>query len=418
MNVLLLFALLQADPSIEKIERLSGDVQRPLLWTALKVTVSSAAGFDGRVEAWSSFNVRTAVAVKLAPGGRQTLLLPALDPEAVTAGKSRQEVPRAAVRADRIVLVDDSLPFAAELASTEKAHVKRISVADLQGIQASGLSQLEAVDAVLVGPWMTRLEAPFRRASTLEEARGILDEPLVEAFRIPAVEASLWTRMPDAGWVESKRMGLVYLALVYAALALGLFAAWGRLPRRARFPAAVALPLLLLGGSFVLVPGGNLSVTGQGVTMESGKEYWNARLWYLGAALEGEQVLDFPRLVKPVFPTAAGAEASFVLLIQDGRTRVEGLMLGPRRRAAFAGVERGGAVPPAGRFGVVSFHGGVADPADQAQDPDVQVWSRWLDLHGGFAFLRDREVSGTDVRAPGLAEGRERRPILLERRKP
>lgn len=318
MNALLLLVLLQADPAIEQVERLSGDVRRPLLWTALKVTVSSAAGFDGRVEALSSFNVRTAVAVKLAPGGRQTLLLPALDPEAVTAGKTRQEVPGASARADRIVLVDDSLPFAAELASTEKVHVKRIRAADLQGIQASGLSQLEAVDVVLVGPWMTRLEAPFRRASTLEEARGILEEPPGDAFRIPAVEASLWTRMPDAGWIESKRTGLVYLALVYAALALGLFAAWGRLPRRARLPAALALPLLLLGGSFLLVPGGNLSVTGQGVTARSGTELWSARLWYLGASLEGDQVLEFPRLVKPVFPTAAGAESPFVLLIQEG----------------------------------------------------------------------------------------------------
>lgn len=415
MNAWLLLVLLQSDPAVEKVERLSGDVRRPLLWTALKVTVSSAAGFDGRVEAWSSFNVRTAVAVKLAPGGRQTLLLPALDPEAVTAGKSRQELPKPGVRAERIVLVDDSLPYAGELASTEKAHVKRVSAGDLQGLQASGLSQLEAVDAVLVGPWMTRVEAPFRRASTLEEARGIVDEPVVEAFRIPAVEALLWTRMPDAGWIESKRTGLVYLALLYAALALGLFAAWGRLRRGARLPAALGLPLLLLGGSFLLVPGGNLSVTGQAVTAHSGTELWNARLWYLGAALEGEQVLDFPRLVKPVFPTTAGAEAPFVLLIQEGRTRVEGLILGPRRRAAFAGVEWGGAAPPAGRFGIVSFRGGVAEPADLAQDADVQVWSRWLGPEGVFAFVQDREVSGTDVRASGLAEGRERRPILLKR---
>jgi hypothetical protein len=394
-----LLLALQEGPRIESVERLNGDARRPLLWTALRVTVSSASAFEGRVEAQSSFNFRTAVPVRLAAGGRASLVLPAIDPESVIAGGTRIAMPRDLVRAERVALVDRGLPWVAGFGAPEGVHVKAIAPEDLAGLPPPGTGILEAADLVLPG--------------NAESARAKLAEAHRPPFRFEAVDAEAWSRAPSAGWVESKRSGLLYLSLAYAGLALGLYAAAGAIPRAIRAAAGLALPVLAAGLGLVLVPSGELTVTCQSILASDG-EAWDGRIWFVAAERETERTLEFPRLVKPVFPTAAGAESPFTLVFEGGRTRVEGLVLKPGRPACFAGT-LAGRVPAGPRHGEVSWIAGAATPAERAADGDAATWSRWLEGEGRLWFLDDRERPGGDGDAEGIAERRERRRIVLER---
>jgi len=91
--VLLLLLALQGDPKIEAVERVAGDVNRPLQWAPLKVTLSSSAGYSGDVVVRSDFNFVVAREVRLAPGGKATVMLASMDPKEVAAGATTFKLP-------------------------------------------------------------------------------------------------------------------------------------------------------------------------------------------------------------------------------------------------------------------------------------------------------------------------------------
>ena len=228
MLALLAALLAQADPRIEAVERLLGNANRPYLWAPLAVTLSSASGFDGDVVAQSSLGVRLVRRFRIAPGGKERLLLPAIDPQKVTAGASTFLLTGPLRSPDLVVLVDARLPYAGELVSDDKVLYVTIGIPDLEGLLALGV--VDACDLVLLkdasglslGSLRAWSVAPLR--GDAEKAIGQLGKP---GEPVKLVDLDLWALAPEGGWVPAKRDLTILLAVLYALASFGVLAVVG-----------------------------------------------------------------------------------------------------------------------------------------------------------------------------------------------
>jgi hypothetical protein len=412
---LALVLALQSDPQIEKVERLAGDVNRPLLWAPLKVTVSSAAGFDGDLSAASDFNFRTTRHVTLAPGGRATVLLPAIDPKEVVAGKTVHKMSRDFLRPDRIVLVDTRLPYASELMSTPQTLYQKIAPEDLESTLPRGL--LESADLILT------LGGPATREDA-EKAAAAAEAPA----QVEAVDRALWPLAPREGWVPPKKDWALYFAVVYA---FAGFVALAVLARRfPKFGLACVAGVAVLGaaGSAALFPRRQVWVVSERVDQTGVAGRREVRAWFVNSAADLETSIQFPRLVKPIFPSSGGADDPFTIRVDDRGCRVEGLKLGPVRSACFGEAgpfAPGPAEPPrrllravAVRGGRAHFLGDLAAGAGNLEtaqgenpvhrSPAFDAWGRFVGKDGVIGIDAGDPAVTRDLVCPDLADERER----------
>jgi len=420
---------LQSDPQIEKVERLAGDVNRPLLWTPLKITVTSATGFDGDLSVRSEFGFQTAKRIQLAAGGRATLILPALDPQEIAAGKTVHRIARDFVRPDRIVLVDTSLPYAAELTSTSQVLYQKISPEDLLATEPRGL--LEAADLILT------TGGPATKEDAEQAVRALGEPPAV----LEAVDRALWPLAPRGGWVPPKRDWALYFATVYAFSAFVALAVTAR--RFPKFGLACVGGVAVLGmaGYAALFPRHQVWVVSDGVE-EAGPGPLGRlhRVWFVNAAADVETSITFQQLVKPVFPSSGGTDDPFTLRVDERGCRVEGLKLGPSRSACFGGsdakVSRKPGLtqvedPLSGcvlvRGGKARFLGGLPAGAPIPTSPEGEnpvhrspgydAWSRFVGKDGLFGVLSQDATPSRELESPDLADERERSHDLILRLK-
>lgn len=417
MSAVFLLVLALQDPKIETVERVVGDVNRAVLWTPLRVTVSSAGGYTGDLRVQSNFGFAIARPLQLAAGGRATVLVPALDPKSVSAGASTVDVPRGTLRPDRIVLVDARLPYAAELISTAQILYQKISPEDLNAASIGGL--LEAADLIL-----TKANAPKREDA--DKAVAALGEP---PALIEAVDRSLWMLAPREGWVPKKKTGALYFAAVYA---LASFVALAVVARRfPKFGLACVLAVALLGmaGYAALFPSGHVFVVGS--TVDAGDR--DLRLWFVGSALDLETSLEFPRLVKPVFATSGGTNDPFTLRVDGQGCRVEGLKVGPNDMSCFGVTE---SVDPG--KGDVALYGAVRVQAGRAKyvgdlaagaplplvgdgegpahrSPGYDAWARFVGKDGVFGLVEQSGSASKDISSPDLADERQQPRARIRR---
>ena len=416
---LALVLALQSDPQIEKVERLAGDVNRPLLWTPLKIQVSSAAGYDGDLSVRSEFGFQTAKRIQLAAGGRATVILPALDPQEVRAGKTVHKIARDFVRPDRIVLVDGSLSYAGELTSTSQILYQKISPEDLEASQPRGL--LEAADLILTKGGPATKEEAEKAVAALGEPPAVLE----------AVDRALWPLAPRGGWVPPKRDWALYFATVYAFSAFVALAVMAR-----RFP---KFGLVCVGGVGVLGMAGYAALFPRHqlwvVSDRLEEEVRTHRVWFVNAAADVETSIAFPLLVKPIFPSSGGTDDPFMLRVDDRGCRVEGLKLGPTQSACFgATAPLGNKFDPAPLSGAVLVRGGKARflgdlaagtpiPASAEgenpvhRSPDYDAWSRFVGKDGLFGVLRRDSAPSRELESPDLADERERSTSVIMRLK-
>jgi len=433
MSVLLALLLaLQADPQIEAVERLAGDVNRPLQWTPLKVTLSSAAGYSGDVVVRSDFNFNVAREVRLAPGGRVSVILASLDAKEVVAGATILKIPGPKLRVEHVVLVDARLSFAADLATSPRTLVQKISAEDLEATRPRGL--LEAADLILLresmGPGPGRVVATREDA---EKAIAALDEEAPPTLE--GVDRSLWTAAPREGWVPLKKTRTLYFATVYAFAAfVGLAVVARRFPNYG-LACVVGVALLGMAGYGLVYPRQQVWVVAQSATVvASGGALQDLRVWFVHSPLDLSTTLEFPRYVKPVFPSTAGSNDPFTIRLGDHGCRVEGLALGPVASACFAGIEYPATSPDSGsalvdavvvRGGRTRFLGdlpaGAAPPATVEgeallhRSPGYDAWSRFVGKDGLFGLLGRDEARAGDLTSADLAEERERPRALIRR---
>lgn len=420
-----LLVLALQDPKIETIERVAGDVNRAVLWTPLKVTVSSAAGYTGDLKVQSNFGFAIARPLQLAAGGRATVIVPALDPKSVSAGATTVDVPRGTQRPDRIVLVDSRLPYASELTSTAQTLYQKITPEDLAATRSRGL--LEAADLILLkesagpGPGFV---APTREDA--DKAVAALGTPVAV---IEAVDRALWPLAPQEGWVPAKKTRALFFATVYA---FASFVALAVLARRfPKFALACVLGTALLGiGAYMLLfPLGHVFVVGQSVD-DDGREL---RLWFVGSALDLETSIKFPRLVKPLFATSAGTESPFTLVVDEQGCRVDGLQVGPEKMSCFSATEYvAGGKGDVALYGAVRVQGGrakyVGDLAAGAplppvgdgegpahRSPGYDAWSRFVGKDGVFGLVEQGDHPSTDLSSPDLADERQQPRARIRR---
>jgi hypothetical protein len=402
----LLLALQSGDPKIEKVERLLGDVNRPLLWTPLKVTLTSASDFSGDLVARSRFGFSVARAVTLRAGNHETILLPALDPEEVVVGKATAKVPKDFVRPDRIVLVDARLPYAGDLVSTAQVLYQKISAEDLEKTLPRGL--LEAADLVLVK------EGPGSVAATREEAERAIAALKEHAPSLEAVDGPLWVHAPPSGWVPAKRTWTLFFATMYAFAAFVALAVVAK--RFPKFGLACAGAVALLGiVGYWQFPRGQAWVVGQAVTvLPPAGAAQEQRTWFVhSAALIPAASFDFPRLVKPIFPTMAGTDDPFTLRVNDRGCSVEGLKLLPGRPACFGGGEGVAASEPSGPAALtVLVKGGEAEGL-AARSEEFQVWKRFVGREGRLTVAAGSDRPAARVKSADLADEHERPPIFI-----
>ncbi len=434
--VVLLALSTSDDPKIEKVESLIGDIHRPLLWTPLKVTLTSTAGFQGDLVAASSFGFSTAVEVKVAPGGNATVILPALDPAELTAGKTSFKLPKAYVKPERLVLVDARLPYAGELESTEKILFRKISPEDLEQTLARGL--LEAADLILLreaaSPWPSAVVAPTRDAAEKAIAAAGEREETVEA-----VDLSAWTLAPGEGWVPVKKSWTGFFAAVYAFTAfVGLAVAARRFPRFG-LAAVAAVAVLGIAGYLFAFPRRQAWVVERGAEAASPRgASADHRYWFVAAAAPIETSIEFPRLVKPVFPSPAGTDDPFTLRPVGRGCRVQGLRLLPGRPACFGGTEGRpastatiGRVPrplseamlvrdgklkqlgdvPAG----VEIPAAIEGPGTTLRSAEFDAWKRFVRRDALFGILGTDEPRAVDVTSADLADGEKKPRVLIQR---
>jgi hypothetical protein len=415
--VLVAALALQADPAIEKVERIAGDVHRPLLWTPLKITVSSAAGFSGDLVARSEFGFQTARKIDVAPGGRTTVLLPALDPRDLSAGKTLHKMSRDFVRPDRIVLVDTRLPYAAELVSTPQVLYQKISPEDLELTRPRGL--LDVADLILTK------DGPATREEAEKAVAALGDSPA----QIEAVDRSLWTLAPAEGWVPTKKGWALYFAVVYA---FGAFVALTVVARRyPKFGLACVAGVAVLGvaGAALLFPRHQVWFVSDRLEEASGRAH---RVWFVNSAADLETSITFPMLVKPIFATSAGTEDPFTLRVDDRGCRVEGLKLGPGRSACFGATlpSQNMRMEAGALIGVVRLREGRADfvgrlPAGQPiaavpeggnpvhRSPGFDAWARFVGKNGFFGALDRDAVPSQELVCPDRADERERSAYII-----
>ncbi|HZE99283.1 MAG TPA: hypothetical protein VE981_19925 [Planctomycetota bacterium] len=416
------------DPKIEKVERIAGDVNRPLLWTPLKITLTSAAGYAGDVRVDSGFGFSIVREVKVAPGGVVTVIVPALDPKEITAGKTLHKMARDFVRPDHIVLVDARLPYAAELVSTPQILFQKIGAEDLDATRPRGL--LEAADLILLKE--ASGDGPGVLAPTKEDA-----DKAVAALKGPppaleAVDRTLWPHAPGGGWVPAKRHWTLYFVTVYAFAAFLALAVLAR-----RFPkfglvCVSGVSVVGMAGYALLFPSKQLWVIGESVEAVSpAGDVQDLHVWFLNAATELETSIEFPRLVKPIFPTPGGTDDGFTLRVDGKGSRVVGLKLGPSKAACFGGAEplpvektppnrlpkplldtvivRKGRGMYLGEYPAdqplpASLDG--AGPAHRSSGYDA--WSRFVGKEGVYGLLERETRPSENLKSPELADERER----------
>ncbi len=439
MTAGLLVALLaQAEPRIDKVERLLGDINRPYLWCPLAVTLSSSAGYRGEVAARSSFGFRIAREVDVPAGGRIRVLLPSIDPEEVRAGGAASPVRGEPSSADHLVCVDARLPFASELVSDDRILYRKVEAEDLKRLLAQGL--LEACDLLLVadaGSLPLGTANAWGAAGSLDEARRLVTERLRIAPQVPLVDAELWKLAPAGGWVPAKRDMTLFLGTVYA---FAGFAALALLARRhARFaPAGVAAVAALGVAAYVLLfPRGQLWIAEASCEVappEGDAVEW--RVWFLGAPVPLSTRVEFPRLVKPVLSEASGPEIPFVIRAGEKGCSVQELRLSAGRAVCFAGAEgRPPTLRGSGRIPVPLYGAGMrrgdrsvrlgdlpagSEPAGtepfEPGEQEARVFGRFLAGDGLFGRLDRGEGAARDVRSPDLADARLRPRYFIGRR--
>jgi len=428
---LALLLSLQADPRIDSVERLAGNVNRPLLWTPLKVTLTSPSGFKGDVVARSGFGFSVAREVTIPAGTQATVLLPALDPTEISAGKTTFKMPADLVRPDFIVLVDARLPYAAELASTEKVLVQKISFEDLDKTLARGL--LEAADLILLKePKAGGVVAPTRPDA--DKAMAALTE---RPASLEAVDRAVWPLAPGEGWVPIKKKWTLFLATLYAFAAFVALAVVAR--RFPKFGLACVAGVAGAGiAAYALFPRHQLWCVERGVeVVPLSGDAAEHRVWFLQAASGVTTSIQFPRLVKPLFPSMAGTEDPFTIRVQDRGCAVVELKVGPGRPACFGGVEYRPATMTAteklsrplkeavlARGGRLKILGDLAAGADvprsveeegrAPRDAEFEAWKRFLGGDGLFG-VQSGETKATDVGSPELVEAEEKPRVFIQR---
>ncbi len=405
-GLLALLLALQSGPQIEKVERVVGNVNRPLLWTPLKVTLTSATDFSGDIVARSRFGFSVARAVTLKAGNHESILLPALDPDEIVAGKATFKMPKDFVRPDRLVLVDARLPYAGDLVSTNQVLYQRISAEDLEKTLPRGL--LEAADLVLVK------EGPGTVAATREEAERALGALKEHAPSLEAVDGPLWTHAPPSGWVPAKRSWTLFFATMYVFAAFVALAVIAK--RFPKFGLACAGAVALLGVvGYWQFPRGQAWVVGQAVTVAPpAGAALEHRTWFVHSAAEiPAATLEFPRLVKPIFPTMGGTDDPFTLRVNDRGCSVEGLVLRPGRPACFGGVESVAATEPPGTPAqTVLVKGGEPEGPAAGGDP-FKMWKRFVGRDGRFSVAGGSDRPAGRVKSSDLADEHERPPIFI-----
>lgn len=439
--------LLQADPRIERVERLTGDAQRPTLWTPLRITVSSGRGFRGEVVVDTSYNVAFARGVELSPGGRKDVLIPAVDPTEVRVGDARERLPVRGTAVPWLVGVDARLGYADGLASGERFLFRKLTREDLQEFLPGGA--LEAFDALLLadaeglplgaygvaGVWGVAPDRPAAEAvlSRLEHPRR----------RLEAVDPPLWQLAPRGGWVPAKRNFTLVFAALYALAGFGGLMALARWRPALAVPGAAVLALLFAGVYFLFFPAGQFWVTEyvcEVAPREGAGGEW--KVWFVGSAAEGGTVLRFPRLVKPVFPSPRGSDPQVTVRVGGQGCTVEGVRLKPGGMACFAGaaerpapslrcfpaltaplyratllvgnrnralgdLSAGAEVPPS-----------VLEDEPAPREPDyLHLGSRPVVGDSLFGWLDPGEGPARDVHSPDVADQRRRPGFFVQRLK-
>ncbi|HXG62597.1 MAG TPA: hypothetical protein VNO22_14605 [Planctomycetota bacterium] len=437
-----------SDPRVERVERLAGEARRTTVWAPLAVTLSSAAGFEGDLVARSSFGFFTARRVRVAPGGRERVLLPAVDPVEIRAGAIGAAPPEASARPDLVVGVDVRLPFARELTSGERVRFVRFDPSDPFARELLRRGLLEAWDLLLLAdaadlPLGAGPEAyvPSSRedAERRIQARAALPPPA----RFEAVDRELWNVLaPREGWVPAKRTFALFFAGAYAVAAFAAlpFMAWAR--PRWMLPSAVALAGLFAIVYLVFFPKGQLWVlehrcevapAGEGEAAE-----W--RVWFAGAPVARRTRVEFPRWVKPVLPHPGAVDRPFTIRFSDaGSSAVEDLELAGGVPVAFAGAE---SRPPSFRaverlprplYGASILRGNrnrrlgdlpagtevnalaVRDDEPAPGEADFRAFRRFIRGDALFGRL-DREDAGAgEVSSADLAEARRRPRFFIQR---
>lgn len=436
------------DPRIEKVECLLGDAHRPGLFAPLRVTLSSLAGFTGDVVARSSYGYAYAREVRIAAGGTERVLLPAIDPVEVAAGTSAAPVRLSPLTGEQaLVAVDARLDYARDLISSVKVSFKALPAEDLRALFAAGL--MEAFDLVLL---RDREELPlaayasvgaWRQAPSRAEADAALAEVRTHRPAINAIDPPwkrLWALAPADRWVPSKRTQAPIFAAMYGFATFVALLVVG--PRRARLaaPAVVGVAALFAAAFLVLFPRGRLWAVAHSceVVVEPGRAAeWRA--WFVGSGTAVETGVEFRRLVKPVLEERDAGENAFVIRAKGGGWRVEGLKIAAGRAACFAGVEEraaSAAVAPSLTVPLRRAHvllgnrnRSLGDLAAGATLPDAvgedgpapqeadfaAMGSRFATGDCAFGWLDRVESPANDVGSDDLADARLRPRFILFR---
>lgn len=422
----ILLLALQGDPVIEKVEPVVGSIRRPLLWTPLRVTLSSSSDFTGDLVARSGFGFSIARTVTIKAGGREVVLLPAIDPAELRIGQRTARPPEATLRPDRIVLVDARLPYAADLVSTDKILYQKVSAEELPRLLPRGL--LEAADIVLVrDPISGGTVAPTREAAEKAVA-AVLDHPP----SLEAADRAVWPIAPRESWVPTKKSWALYFATVYA------FAAFVALTVVAkRFPkfgliAVSGVAVLGIAG-YAAFPRSQMWIVSEAAeVVATDGETREHRLWFVQSALDmTASRLDFPRLVKPVFATTGGTDDPFTIRVDERGCSVEGLKLLPGRAVCFGGEEgrpatarttelRSAVVVRGGRARLIGdIPAGAAVPVDLpeggiAPGPRFDAWKRFVGTDGLFGVRPGAERPAAAVKS-SAADERDRPAVFIQR---
>jgi hypothetical protein len=426
IGVIAVLLALQGDPRIERVEPILGNVNRPYLWTPFKVTVACDADFDGDVVARSGFGFGVARRLTLKAGGRTTVLLPALNPEEIIVGKTRFRMPEKFVRPERIVLVDSRLPFASDLVATDKILYQKILPEDLQKTLPRGL--LEAADLVLV-------QEPLGRgvvAKTREDADRAVAELKEPLPALELMDRAVWSLAPQQRWVPAKRNWTVYFATVYGFAAFVALTVVAK--RYPKFGLASLAGVALLGmAGFVVFPRSHLWIVGNTAeVIPAAGEAQEQRLWFVQSALEMTvKRIEFPRLVKPVFPSRSGADDAFTIRVDERGCSVEGLKLRAGQPACFGGVEgrpasTRGPLNPAilVRGGRDRYLGplaaGTPIPAEVGEGgifPGTQFesWKRFVGSNGLFGVVEGARAEPGQVKSADLVDEVERPKVFIQR---
>lgn len=442
MTLALLAALLvQPDPRIESIERLVGHAYRPYLWAPLAVTVKSAAGFDGDLVAQSSLGLRFVRRIRVPANGSERVILPAIDPQKVAAGGTTVEVPRDLRGPDFLVLVDARLPYASSLVSDDRILYQRIEGADLDRLLGMGL--LDACDLLLIRE-AAALPLGSVRAWAAAPSRADAEKAVAERLKpgeaVLLVDLKLWALAPEGGWVPAKKDRAILFSVLYAFASFVSLALVAR--RRATWAATAVGVVAALGVlSFLLFfPRKHLWVSESSceiVPVEG--DAARVRLWFAGAAADLAPTIDFPRVVKPVYPKLGDAEEPLTIRIHERGSSAEGFKLAAGRRACFAATEgRAPTMRALGRaprplYRATLRSGGtdrsLGDLAAGSEIPalppeerspleaEERPWLRFLEGDGLFGWLERGDRTAVDVGSPDLADGRCRPAFFMQRLK-